>query len=225
MIRAVFWDIDGTLIASGGAGVRAFGAVARHTFGSDDGVGGISFAGRTDVSIVREFFAARGIAATPENEARFLQDYVHWLEHYLQDIPGRVLPGVRDALAALRAMHGGPVLGLLTGNIRLGAELKLRRYGLWSEFACGAFSDDHHDRNRLAAIARDRGCELLGRDLAGSEMLVIGDTPLDIECARAVGARCLAVATGQVSRADLAAHRPDWLCDSLLDVDVVALCR
>lgn len=225
MVRLVLFDIDGTLIASGGAGVRAFAAVARCTFGQPDGTARLGFAGRTDLSIIREFFTNSGIPMDPANFQRFLDDYVFWLDHYLRELPGRVLPGVWEFLLALRRLPGAPVVGLLTGNIRLGAEIKLRHYRLWEEFSLGAFSDDHEDRNELARIARDRGRESLGGGLTGDEVLVIGDTPLDIACARAIGARCLAVATGGSSLETLKAHGPRWVVPTLAEVNPGEVCR
>jgi len=225
MIRLVLFDIDGTLIASGGAGVRAFAAVARHTFQQPDGTARLNFAGRTDLSIIREFFDGCGIPATPANLQRFLDDYVHWLAHYLGQLPGRLLPGVTDALESLRRLPEPPVLALLTGNIRLGAEIKLRHFGVWEEFVLGAFSDDHEDRNVLAAIARERGSEWLGTPVAGDEVMVIGDTPRDIACAQAIQAKCLAVATGGTSLAALREHGPTWAVPDLTTVDFAALCR
>lgn len=224
MVRLILFDIDGTLIASGGAGLRAFAAVARHTFGQPNGTDGLGFAGRTDASIVREFFRGHGIAASPENFARFFDDYVFWLDHYLDRQAGRVLPGVWEFLRALRGRGETPVVGLLTGNIRLGAEIKLRHYGLWDQFVLGAFSDDHEDRNVLARIALDRGREWTDRRLAGEEVLVIGDTPLDIACAQAIGAPCLAVATGGTSETELRAGGARWVVPSLAEVDPAVVC-
>lgn len=225
MIRLVLFDIDGTLIATGGAGVRAFGEVARSVFGRADVIGRLSFAGRTDPSIVREFLSGSGLPVSDEAFRRFFDHYVFWLDHHLERLSGRVLPGVPEALRALGAMPERPLLGLLTGNIRLGAEIKLRHFGLWDPFVVGAFGDDHEDRNVLAAVARDRGAAWLGRRLEGDEVLVIGDTPLDIACARAIGARCLAVATGGVTLEALREHRPTWVVPSLEALDFAALCR
>ncbi len=225
MIRLVLFDIDGTLISSGGAGVKAFGQVARVTFGAPDGAAKLKFAGRTDKSLVREFLVQAGIPDTPENTARFLDDYLHWLAVYLEECTGRVLPGVVAALEAVKALSEPPVLGLLTGNIRLGAELKLRRYGLWDAFELGAFADDAEDRNAIAAVALRRGIEHLGRTLRGDEVLVIGDTPHDITCARAIGAPCLAVATGGTPLSELEAHGPAWAVGNLEAVSIPDLCR
>jgi phosphoglycolate phosphatase-like HAD superfamily hydrolase len=117
-------------------------------------------------------------------------------------------------------------MGLLTGNIRLGAQIKLSHYQLWHNFRTGGFGDDHEDRNQLAVIARDRGAELLGRNLlGGDEILVIGDTPRDIECGRTIGARTLAVATGSYSLEQLRKDSPDWLVENLGGISVNKLCE
>jgi phosphoglycolate phosphatase-like HAD superfamily hydrolase len=111
------------------------------------------------------------------------------------------------------------VLGLLTGNVSRGAELKLDHYGVWHFFEFGAFADDHHDRNQLGPFARARAREKHGREFSGDEIDVIGDTPRDIECGKALGARTIAVATGSCSREKLAEHNPDILIDDFSDVD------
>lgn len=107
------------------------------------------------------------------------------------------------------------MLGLLTGNIRLGAEIKLRHTGLWETFEMGAFADDSEDRNLIAVAARDRGSRLLGKALRGEEVLVIGDTPHDIRCGRFIHAKVLAVATGGATLGELKEHQPDWLVENL----------
>ncbi|MFN0069331.1 MAG: HAD family hydrolase [Limisphaerales bacterium] len=224
MVRVVLFDIDGTLIQTGGAGVQAFAETARSEFGLPEGTVGMQFAGRTDTSLVREFFRRHALPATPENFRRFFDTYVFWLDHLLPRLEGGVLPGVWSWLHGLRALKAPPLIGLLTGNLRLGAELKLRHYRLWDEFGLGAFSDDAEDRNQLAAVARDRVAAALGRALAGPEILVVGDTPHDIACARAVGARVLAVATGRDGVEALRAHGPDFTAASLRDVSPAEAC-
>jgi phosphoglycolate phosphatase-like HAD superfamily hydrolase len=116
------------------------------------------------------------------------------------------------------------VIGLLTGNIRLGAEIKLRRFELWDQFATGAFADDAADRNEIAAIAKRRGEALLEEELAGDEVLVIGDTPLDIACARAIGAKVIAVGTGMYRPKDLLPLQPDWAVDNLENISAREAC-
>src|SRR5437588_12758544 len=126
MVRLVLFDIDGTLIRTSGAGVRAFAEVFRSEFNATDGFEKLKFSGRTDVSLVREFFGFHGIAATPENFNRFFERYVFWLDHILQDSHTEMCPGIREFIQQLKTLPTPPLLGLLTGNIRLGAEIKLR---------------------------------------------------------------------------------------------------
>jgi phosphoglycolate phosphatase-like HAD superfamily hydrolase len=216
---ASFWASART----GGAGVRAFERTFATEFKILQATAGLNFSGRTDSSLVRECFQAHGIASTSQNFERFFDTYVFWLRHLLDELNGQICPGVTDLILAFQSASPARVIGLLTGNIRLGAEIKLRHYGLWDWFRSGAFGDDHEDRNKLAVIARDRGSRLLKQKLRGQEILVIGDTPHDIECARAIGARALAVGTGGYTCVQLREHEPDWVFESLDLVDPTAL--
>jgi len=218
MLRLVLFDIDGTLIRTGGAGVQAFAKVFASEFNAMDGFERLKFAGRTDVGLVREFFGFHDIPPTQENFHRFFERYAFWLDHILRESTGGVCAGVHEFIADLRSLPNPPVLGLLTGNIRLGAEIKLRHYHLWETFQTGAFADDHEDRDQIAAIARDRGSRILKRELRGDEVLVIGDTPLDIRCARAIGAKMLAVATGGHALSELKLHKPDFAVPNLASI-------
>ncbi len=224
MIRLVLFDIDGTLIQSGGAGEQAFARVCAAEFNLPNGAAQLRFAGRTDPAIVREFFTRHDIQSSPENFRRFFDCYVFWLDHLLGQLAGQVLPGVREALRDLGDLRRRPVIGLLTGNIRLGAQIKLSHYQLWDHFVTGGFGDDHEDRNQVAAIARERGRWLLGPELRGEEILVIGDTPLDIACAKAIDAKVLAVATGKHRREELARLQPDWAVENLSGVNWDEIC-
>ena len=116
------------------------------------------------------------------------------------------------------------MLGLLTGNIRLGAEIKLRRFNIWDPFELGAYGDDDEDRDRIAGVAHERGSQHLGQSLIGDEILVVGDTPRDIQCGRAIQARVLAVGTGGSTMGELSQHKPDWLVPTLETVDATQLC-
>lgn len=224
MIQLALFDIDGTLIHTGGAGVKAFARALKSEFGVANGTEKIRFGGRTDTSLIRELFGHAGVPHTAENAQRFLESYVFWLDYLLTESgAGGPCPGVFEFIDALRGSENPPRIGLLTGNTRLGSEIKLRHYRMWHLFETGGFGDDDEDRNRIAAIARDRGNRLLGRELAGEEILVIGDTPRDIECGRAIGARVLAVATGGATFEVLQEHQPDWLVPSLEGFDVRGL--
>jgi phosphoglycolate phosphatase len=215
MVRLALFDIDGTLIRTGGAGVRAFAKTFATEFSAADGFERLKFAGRTDTGLVREFFGFHQIAPTPENFARFFERYVFWLDHMLRESQTAVCPGVREFLRQLQALPQPPLLGLLTGNIRLGAEIKLRHLKLWDVFQTGAFADDHEARDQIAVVAQQRGSRILGTELRGDEVLVVGDTPHDIRCGRAIGAKVLAVATGGNELEELRAHRPDWAIPDL----------
>jgi phosphoglycolate phosphatase len=210
MVRLVLFDIDGTLVHTGGAGVKAFAKTFATEFSMANGFERLKFAGRTDYSLVREFFGFNRIAPTPGNFERFFERYVFWLDHILRQSQTEVCPGVWEFIRELRALPQAPLLGLLTGNIRLGAEIKLRHFNLWNVFETGAFGDDHEDRDQIAAVAQQRGSRILETQLRGDQVLVIGDTPHDIRCARAIGAKALGVATGGAKLEDLKLHQPDW---------------
>jgi len=176
MVRLVLFDVDGTLVHTGHAGTQAFAKTFATEFNAPNGVEKINFAGRTDVNLVREFFGLHGIPATPENFERFFERYVFWLDQMVARSHGGPCRGVLDFLDGLRVMAQPPLLGLLTGNIRLGAEIKLRCYQLWDVFETGAFADDSEDRNQIAVAALKRGRRVLGKDLRPDELLVVGDT-------------------------------------------------
>jgi phosphoglycolate phosphatase-like HAD superfamily hydrolase len=218
--RLLLWDIDGTLITSGGGGDSALERAIQERFGTDDALRDIEIAGRTDRHIAMSILRKYGVEPTPEAVSSFLDVYLRWLGELLPNLNGRVLPGVQQILDRL---HGNPerVLALLTGNLRRGAELKLSRYGLWHYFDFGAFADDHHDRNELGAFARRRAQEDHGHEFEAAAIDVIGDTGHDIACGKIFGARTIAVATGTWTREQLAQHEPDFLFDDLSDSEQV----
>ena len=215
MVRLVLFDIDGTLIRTGGAGVKAFRQVFATEFNATDGFERLKFGGRTDFSLVREFFGAHRVPATEENFRRFFDRYVFWLDHILKDSQTETCPGVTNFIRGLEMLPKPPLLGLLTGNIRLGAEIKLRHFNLWEVFHIGGFADDSEERDQIAAIVRRRGARALEEDLRDEQVVVIGDTPLDIRCARAIRAKALAVATGGSTLLELKQYQPDWAVEDL----------
>src|SRR5216117_4035842 len=218
--RLLLFDIDGTLIHSGGAGVHALKSAFRELFGIADDLHDIEIAGMTDSGIVVSILNKHQIPATNENITAFLDSYVHFLSLELPRRRGKLLPGVLELLDRLKSRHH-LVLALLTGNVSRGAQLKLEHYGVWHFFEFGAFADDHRDRNRLGPFARARAKEKHDREFSASEIDVIGDTPRDIACGKALGARTIAVATGRWSRDELAKYQPDFLIDDLSDVETI----
>jgi len=214
MKTVVFFDIDGTLLRSGGAGKLAMLTAVQKAFGVEPAPTEVPFSGRTDRAIMRDLLKVHGIEFTPEHLRKLVHAYLEVLPDCLRRMSGRVLPGVCELLDRLQQMDNVAV-GLLTGNLRQGARVKLGHFGLAERFAFGGFGDEHLDRN---AVARDAWLEAqrhLNGQCSPERIWVIGDTPLDIECARFIGARVLAVATGTHSLEQLQAHQPDLVLPDL----------
>jgi phosphoglycolate phosphatase-like HAD superfamily hydrolase len=210
------FDIDGTLLASGGAGKAAMELALTEEFGVQLLEHRVPFSGRTDRAITRDLFHAHGIEHTPANWQRFRDRYLRLLPDCLHRNQGRVLPGIGELLELL-AERPNIVLGLLTGNIREGARLKLAHYGLCDYFAFGGFGDQHMDRDEVAHEALAAAKAHTNGGVKLERFWVIGDTPLDVQCARAIGARVAAVATGFHSLQELAAAKPDVVLTDLSD--------
>lgn len=212
----ILWDIDGTILHSTGAGMKALEAALGDVFGVSGSFEGIEFAGRTDRLIIRQIFERFGIEHSKENIAAYVEGYIAALPSTLERSGARVLPGVGEILEQASG-HPAVVQGLLTGNFRRGAQTKLGFHGLWGYFPVGAFADDGELRNELGPHALRRAAGHWGLDFPPERVWVIGDTPHDIACARAFGARSLAVATGGFGLGELAGHHPDVAMGSLAD--------
>lgn len=217
MPRLILFDIDGTLVDTGGAGRRAFLAAFRACYGRDVEDFPLDFAGKTDIGILRTLMERAGLPF-PDARARspILARYLEFLDAELRDGSGRPCPGVPDLLAAL-ARRDDVRLGLLTGNIEEGARRKLAPFDLARYFAFGAFGSDDEDRDRLVPIARSRAQAIDPAVSPDDPVVLVGDTPLDIRCARAGEATILAVATGIFDEASLRALDPDVLLPDLAD--------
>lgn len=213
--RVVFFDIDGTLIDTAGAGRAAMLRALREFYGIAPRELQVDFAGRTDRAIARDLLAAHGIAPEDETLDRFLQGYVQFLPEELAKRPeGRRLPGVPDVLDWLGGTPGIEI-GLLTGNVREGAFRKLAHFGLDHYFSFGGFGDACLDRGEVARAAIQAAGEALGEPVDPARCLVVGDTVHDVSCARAIGARAIAVLTGWNSHEALAEAGPDAILRSL----------
>ncbi len=216
-MKVLLWDIDGTLIRSGNAGHRAMNAAAQAVFGLADAFAHFDFGGRTDPWVLNVLCAQHRLEASPADIDRFFAVYVDALRTELHNPRALTCAGIRETLDHF---HGAPetAQGLLTGNIVSGARVKLEHFGLWEYFPFGAFADDSGERNRLGPIALDRARRHVGLDsLEASDLIVIGDTPHDIACARAVGAHAVATATGGFTYDELAEHKPDLLVRDFTD--------
>ena len=221
-VRLVLFDIDGTILRSNGAGRRAMIAALREIFGGT-GPENHSYDGKTDPQIVREVMRIEGHhdAHIDERMDALMTLYLTHSGRELVEANTVVYPGVRELLDALEA-RDDTVLGLLTGNLREGAHAKLRAAGIDpGRFRIGAFGSDHEHRPELPAVARQRAQAELGIDLEGEHLVVIGDTPADIECGRALGVRAIGVATGSYSVEELARHAPHAVFETLADTERV----
>ena len=209
---AWLFDIDGTLLLTEGAAREAFAWAVHDRFGVEDDLRDIAFAGRVEPLILADILTKHGLALSDGDEARFWNGVFGRMRQLLGPGRGRLLPGVVSLLDAL-AREPAWILGLLTGNMTEMARIKLGHFGIGDRFAFGAFGEQASDRNALACALVAR----VGREhgIPAGRCIVVGDTEHDIACARAAGARVVAVATGGSGRDVLSAHGPDLLLDDL----------
>lgn len=214
--KLLLFDVDGTLIRTGGAGRRAMDIAFSELFAVEGGLDGVEMAGRIDVAILRAALLKHGLPTRgfDEQVRRFRDAYCRHLRVTLREATGTVLPGVRELLTALR---GRPDvrLGLATGNFRSGAETKLAHYGLWHFFTGGAFGDEREERDRLVARAIENMRD--GSRPDANVVYVIGDTVYDIRAAKANAAVAVAVATGGTTAEELTAESPGFFFNDLSD--------
>lgn len=217
MRRLLLFDVDGTLV-SGGPGKRAFLHAFKAVLGRAMPLEDLDFSGKTDLQIVRELTHRDGLSPQQVDEAlpRLWSRYLAELENLIGDDPPRRLPGVARLLDEVER-RGEAALGLVTGNLADGARLKLGAVGLADRFPVGAYGGDHEERDLLPSLAAERAARHWGRTFEPRTVVVIGDTPRDIRCARAHGARSVAVATGRFSAAELEREGPDHVLEDFRD--------
>ena len=220
-MRLVLFDIDGTILTARGAGRRALAAALNEVYGTAGDIERYDLRGRTDPRIVFDLMEGAGLAreAVHERLDACFEAYARGLAAEVGDGSGVVThPGIADLV---RRLSGTPeaLVGLLTGNIEAGARIKLAPTGLQPYFRLGAYGSDHHDRRQLPSLAARRAHALTGHAFQPEQVLVIGDTPHDIDCARHFGAMAVAVATGLYPREELEASSPDLLFSDFSDVD------
>lgn len=230
MRKLVLFDIDGTLVLTGGAGIRAMNRACEELVGHPQALEGIPVAGRTDRIILTDVATRAGHSLDDGLLDQLRERYIAHLRTEIER-PGRrqsfeslgprsaikaVMPGIRELLEILDR-RSDVLLGLLTGNFQQGARIKLEHFDLWRYFQCGAFGDDSADRNDLVpfAVERARDCGL--DDIEPSRIFVVGDTPHDVACARAVGAVPVGVATGGFTSDQLRDSGADIVYENLAD--------
>ena len=222
MTKLILFDIDGTLVLTGGAGARAMARAFEEVLGIRNGFEGVPMAGRTDTWIVAQVMGLCGIECDAPVLRRFQDAYVRYLAIEVHRPGPRkgVMPGVRPLLETLSARQD-TYLALLTGNFEAGARVKLEYFDLWRYFRCGAFGDDVHERNNLlaTALARVEACN--GPRVPVSDVVIVGDTPLDVAVALTSGARSLAVATGSHDVDSLRESGADVVLPDLTELPVV----
>jgi phosphoglycolate phosphatase len=206
-VKLLLFDIDGTLVLTGGAGIRALNRAFQQVVGIDNAMENIRPHGKTDPAIVREIFHARAAAANVVHSAdlvnQILDAYVSFLPEEVRSSQSyRILPGITSFLEAFSG-HPDIVLGLATGNVEKGARIKLERGNLNSYFRFGGFGSDAENRAHLVRCAAENGFRCCGQTIASEDIFVIGDTPRDIDAGREAGFRTVGVATSDYSREQL----------------------
>jgi phosphoglycolate phosphatase len=212
-MRLILFDIDGTLIDSGGAGTRSLNLAFKKVFSIEDAFSSISMAGKTDTQIIKEGLMKHGIS-TDGNLSKMVDSYLRNLKEEINNDRKHVKPGVHEILEKLSFIKDA-ALGLLTGNLESGARIKLEPFKLNKYFPSGAFGSDDEDRNNLLPLAIKRFEELVQDKIGIDECIIIGDTPRDVECAHIYGAICIGVATGPYALDELIEAGADYVLEDL----------
>jgi len=218
--NVVLFDIDGTLIHAKGAGKLGACRALMSAFGVEPNSGDTGFAGRTDRGIIQDLFSIHAIENSDDNWNRFQEHYMQHLPETLRETEGGILPGVVRLLGELSKLSDIAV-GLLTGNTGRAANVKLDHFKIREHFGFGGFGDHHPNRNDVARLAMDAATNFVGHDLDPNQVVVIGDTPNDVTCARSIDARAIAVMTGGFSQKELSESQPDALLSDLSDTETV----
>lgn len=218
-MRLVLFDIDGTLIDSGGAGVRSLNLAMKELFFLEDAFRGISMAGKTDTQIIKEGLMKHDLSPNGSIDS-VIDAYLNHLRREIQNDRKHVKPGIYEVLEELKNLRDLGV-GLLTGNLEQGARIKLDPFRLNDYFPTGAFGSDDEDRNNLLPVAIKRFEELFLESIEIDNCIIVGDTPRDVECAHIYGALCIGVATGPYSYAALREAGADYVVQDLSDQDTL----
>ena len=220
MMKLLLFDVDLTLINTAGTGRRAMTFAFENLFNTKDGLDKVNFAGRTDRAIFKDALKLHDLAWDKTKEEQFKRLYFSLLNSEMNkpNQKKHIEPGILELLDVLNS-HNDVTLGLLTGNWRQGARIKLEHFNLFHYFQFGAFADDSEFRNDLPQYAVQRCFEITGNKVFPENTIIIGDTPLDVACAKEFGAKSIAVATGFSSYDELEKARPDVLFHDLSKVD------
>ena len=219
-MRLILFDIDGTLVDTGGAGSRSLNLAFYKLFSIENAFHGISMAGKTDSQIIREGLTKHDISIDGSYED-IIEAYLWHLQREMNNDKKKIKPGIYDVLNTLRTKDNF-ALGLLTGNLEKGARIKLHPFKLNEYFSTGAFGSDDIHRNNLLPIAVKRYEELLQHTISIEESIIVGDTPRDIECAHIYGATCIAVATGPYSYEELVNAGADFVVHDFSDKTAIS---
>ena len=214
--RLVLFDIDQTLLYSGGAGLRALTRAFEELTGVSNGFRTVTYAGKTDPQIVREALSLHNLPSDDPAVERVIKRYLRYFPQEMAESHAELKPGVPRILDLIQSSDGLS-LGVLTGNVEPGARIKLGRFNLNPYFTIGAFGSDCEDRNRLLPVAVERLKRGTGVTVRLEDCVIVGDTPLDVRCAHVYGARCIAVATGQYSAQELEEAGADLVLPDLSD--------